>query len=183
MKRILFFSLIFSFASNLEAQILLDYESPNDSIKIVDFSSVKDSSNWRPKGEFVLPDIFFDYNKYTLRPESLVVLDQFANFLMQHPHYIIEISNHRDCRGSDLYSSNLTQRRAQSVVDYLITKGVNEKRLVARGYGDSKPLKLEGILLSCEYISSFTTDKEIQEKLYQFNRRTEFTILSTEFNQ
>ena len=112
-------------------------------------------------GEIVrLNNIFFDYDKATLRPESFPELDRVVEFLKTNPKVVIELSGHTDDRGSDNYNLNLSQNRAKTVVDYVISKGIDKSRLVAKGYGKSKPV----------------ATNETEEGR-QLNRRVEFEIL------
>jgi outer membrane protein OmpA-like peptidoglycan-associated protein len=107
-----------------------------------------------------LKNIYFDFNKTTLKPESFVELDKVYEFLRTNPKVEVEIGGHTDSNGSDQYNANLSQGRSESVVDYLITQGIDASRLSARGYGESKPID--------------TNDtKEGQAN----NRRVEFTVV------
>lgn len=108
-----------------------------------------------------LNNIFYDFDKSTLRSESISELDRMVLLMTENPTIKIELSSHTDNVGSDEYNLSLSQDRAQSVVDYLITKGINKDRLVAKGYGESKP------------IATNDTDDGRQQ-----NRRTEFKITS-----
>ncbi|MCB9233013.1 MAG: VCBS repeat-containing protein [Bacteroidia bacterium] len=87
----------------------------------------------------VLNDIFYDVAKATLRPESKDELDRLIKIMVDNPTLVIEISGHTDSDGSDAYNLNLSQRRAQSVVDYLIEANIADNRLVAKGYGETTP--------------------------------------------
>ncbi len=141
-----------------------------------------------------LPNIFYDYNKWTLRPESKQSLDQLVETLNDNPHVTIELMAHTDSRGGEKYNKDLSQKRAQSVVNYLIENGIDEERLVAKGYGESKPKKIdkqlaeqipffeEGTVLNDEYINSLPSEDE-KEIAWQINRRTEFKVLSTDYNK
>lgn len=110
--------------------------------------------------KIVLKNIFYDFDKATLRPESMSELERLARLLNNNPAMKIELSSHTDNKGSDEYNVKLSQERAQSVVDYLITKNISKDRLEAKGYGKSQP------------IATNDTDEG-----RQLNRRTEFTIL------
>lgn len=109
----------------------------------------------------VLRNIFFDFDKATIRPESANELDRLIKLLNENPTIRIELGSHTDSKGSDDYNMKLSQSRSQSVVNYLITKGISASRLEAKGYGETKP------------IATNDTDEGRQE-----NRRTEFKILS-----
>jgi peptidoglycan-associated lipoprotein len=107
-----------------------------------------------------LENIFFDLDKSSLRPESKIELDKFAEFLTQYPELKIEIGGHTDNRGDKVYNQKLSEARAKAVVDYLVGKGVDGKRLSWKGYGDTMP-----------------TVKDAQtEEQHQLNRRIEYTI-------
>lgn len=120
-----------------------------------------------PAGEITIPGIEYDFDRATLRPESMKILDDLAAFLILNDNLSVEIASHTDARGSDTYNQDLSQRRAKSCVDYLISKGIAADRLVATGYGESKPLIPE------KDINAMTT-KEEQEAAHQKNRRTSF---------
>ena len=109
----------------------------------------------------VLNNIFYDFDKATLRPESMSELDRLVQLLNENPTLTIELSSHTDNKGTDEYNQKLSQLRAQSVVDFLIGKSINKIRLVAKGYGEMVPVA--------------TNDTEEGR---QQNRRTEFKILS-----
>ncbi|HCQ29073.1 MAG TPA: hypothetical protein DIU39_02230, partial [Flavobacteriales bacterium] len=119
----------------------------------------------------VLKNIFYDYNKATLRKESINELDRLVKLLKDNPTIKIELSAHTDSRGSDAYNQKLSQARAQSVVDYLIEHGISKDRLVAKGMGESQPIYDDA------YIAKLPT-KEEKEWAHQQNRRTEFKIIS-----
>jgi len=120
-----------------------------------------------PLGEITIPGIEYDYNKATLRPESMKVLDDLAAFLELNDNLSVEIGSHTDARGSDTYNQDLSQRRAKSCVDYLISKGISADRLQATGFGESKPLIAE------KDINAMATTEE-KEAAHQKNRRTAF---------
>jgi len=88
----------------------------------------------------VLRNIYFDYDKATLRPESIEELERVVKFLQENPTLRVEISGHTDSDGSDAYNLRLSQARAQAVVDYLVSRGIEGGRLIARGYGESRPV-------------------------------------------
>jgi peptidoglycan-associated lipoprotein len=139
----------------------------------------------------VVENIFYDFDKAVLRDESKLALDSMVMLLKDHPNIVIEMASHTDRVGSAKYNQGLSQRRAQSVVDYLIANGIPRERLKPAGYGESKPKTVtkrihnqypqfeEGTTLTEEFIK--TLSKEDQEAADQINRRTEFTVLDTEF--
>jgi peptidoglycan-associated lipoprotein len=139
-----------------------------------------------------LPNIFYDFAKWDLRPESMVSLDKLVETLNDNPNVTIELMSHTDSRDTEEYNLTLSQKRAQSVVDYLVSKGIELARLTAKGYGESTPkvvdaliaqqnpfLKL-GTTLSEQYINSLSTDEQ-KEIAHQINRRTEFKVLRTDY--
>ena len=140
----------------------------------------------------VVENIFYDFDKAVLRPESKEALNEIVAMLNENPHVSIEIGSHTDRKGSEEYNIALSQRRAQSVIDYLIAAGIAEDRLSPMGYGKSVPKKVtkrinrdypefeEGIVLDEAFIESLTP--EDQEKADQINRRTEFQVLSIEYD-
>lgn len=140
----------------------------------------------------VVENIFYDFDKASLRPESKEALDEMARMMADNPNVTIEMSSHTDRHGSDQYNEGLSARRAKSVVDYLVSVGVSPKRLTWKGYGESRPKKVtkrinkeypefeEGIELTEEYIN--TLSPEEQDKADQINRRTEFEVTSTTYD-
>lgn len=140
----------------------------------------------------LIDNIFYDFDKATLRPESTASLDKLITLLDENPNVTIELSAHTDYRGSAAYNKDLSQRRAQSVVDYLIAHGVNADRLSPVGYGKEKPKTIkrkltetypwlkEGDVLTEEFIKALP-DEEKQEICNQLNRRTEFIVLRTTY--
>ena len=140
----------------------------------------------------VIENIFYDFDKATLRPESQKGLDEMIKMLNDNPNVTIELGAHTDRKGSDQYNERLAQRRAQSVVDYLIAGGIEKERLEAKGYGESVPKVInkkmaknydflnEGDVLTEEFILTLTPEQ--QEIADQINRRTEFKVLRTNYN-
>lgn len=140
----------------------------------------------------VIDNIFYDFDKATLRPESQKALDEMIKMLNDNPNVTIELGAHTDRKGTDQYNERLAQRRAQSVVDYLITGGIDKERLEAKGYGESVPKTInkklaksfdflkEGDILTEEFILTLTPEQ--QEMADQINRRTEFKVLRTNYN-
>ncbi len=139
-----------------------------------------------------IDNIFFDFASAELRPESTVSLDKLVETLKDNPNIVIELGSHTDNRGNDNFNLELSQKRAQSVVAYLITKGINPARLVSKGYGETAPKVAdlrdheaypfipEGQVLDPAYISSIK-DEDLQELAHFLNRRTEFKVLRTNF--
>ncbi len=114
--------------------------------------------------EIVIPNIYYDYNKATLRPESKAVLDSILIFFTTNKDLTIEIGSHTDSRGGDAYNEKLSQARAQSVVDYLIMKGIEKDRLTAKGYGETR------------LVNGCSNGVNCTEEEHQKNRRTTFRI-------
>ena len=139
----------------------------------------------------VIENIFYDFDKATLRPESKSALDELAGLMRENPHVTIELGAHTDRKGNEEYNMALSERRAQSVIDYLISAGIAADRLSPKGYGESVPKTVtkrinkefpqfeEGTILTEEYIA--TLSPEDQEAADQINRRTEFQVLSLEY--
>ena len=121
----------------------------------------------------LIKNIFYDFNKATLHPESKQALDKLVKTLNDNPNVTIELSAHTDSRGSDAYNEQLSQRRAESVVAYLIANGIAADRLTPKGYGESKPKFTDDV------ISALPEDE--QEQYHQMNRRTEFKVLRTTY--
>lgn len=140
----------------------------------------------------VIDNIFYDYDKATLRPESRQALDEMVQVLNDNPNVTIEMASHTDRHGSDAYNIDLSSRRAQSVIDYLIEHGIAADRLQSQGYGESRPKVItkklarefpqfkEGDTLTESFIEQLSP--EDQAIADQINRRTEFQVLSIDYN-
>jgi len=115
---------------------------------------------------FVIDNIYYDFDKYNLRADARVELDKLVKLMKENP-VNIEIGSHTDCRGSSAYNDKLSQKRAESAVNYIISSGIEKSRITAKGYGESQLLNkcADGVIC---------TSKE-----HQVNRRTEFKIIST----
>jgi outer membrane protein OmpA-like peptidoglycan-associated protein len=139
----------------------------------------------------MIDNIFYDYDKATLRPESTQALDELVTLLNENPNVTIELSAHCDYHGSQAYNVGLSQRRAESVVNYLISHGIVTDRLTPKGYGKEKPKVIrkklaaqydwlkEGDVLTEDFIKAL--DKDKQAICDQLNRRTEFIVLRTTY--
>ncbi|MBQ7853499.1 MAG: OmpA family protein [Muribaculaceae bacterium] len=140
----------------------------------------------------VVENIFYDFDQATLRPESQEALDELAEILRDNPHITIEMASHTDRWGEEDYNIDLSHRRAKSVIDYLTQVGISADRLQYQGYGETRPKIVtkkiandypqfqEGTELTEEFILTLSeTDQEIAD---QINRRTEFSVLSTDYN-
>lgn len=140
----------------------------------------------------VVENIFYDFDKASLRPESKEALDEMAQMLRDNPNVTIEMGAHTDRKGSDEYNVNLSNRRAKSVVDYLVGAGISPDRLTWKGYGESVPKKVtkrinreypqfpEETVLDETFIE--TLSEEDQEAADQINRRTEFQVTSINYD-
>ena len=150
-----------------------------------------------PKQPVVLPEIRYDLAKWDLKEEFMDSLMDLYLVMVNNPNVVVELRAHTDCRPFlGLTNDTLSQRRAQSVVDYLISRGIEPERLVAKGYAERVPRTLdrnmtirvdgkpysfaEGTTLDCDYINHMN-DKGRQEVAHQLNRRLEFLILRTDY--
>ena len=134
-----------------------------------------------PKKEITIEGIEYDFDSAKLRPESELILDELIEFLELNDDLVIEIRSHTDQRGNDEYNMKLSERRAQSVVDYLIAHDIPMDRLVPKGYGETMPAEVpdeDGNInvMTEEYIANLTTREERKEA-HQRNRRTAFFVL------
>ena len=140
----------------------------------------------------LIDNIFYDFDKATLRPESTAALDELVGLLQENPNVTIELSAHCDYKGSAEYNKRLSQRRAEAVVDYLVSHGIERERLTPVGYGKEKPKTVrrkltekytflkEGDVLTEDFIKQLK-EEEQQEQCNQLNRRTEFIVLRTTY--
>ncbi len=114
--------------------------------------------------EIVIENIYYDYNKANIRADAAIELNKIVALLKENPAIIIELGSHTDSQGSDKYNLDLSQRRAESAVQYIIDNGVSQNRISAKGYGETKP------------VSKCTNGVKCSEKEHQMNRRTEFKV-------
>lgn len=136
-------------------------------------------------------NVFYDFNKATITPSSIPALNGLVNLLKQNPSIAIELSAHCDYRGSQEYNLKLSQHRADAVVNYLTSHGIDKRRVLAKGYGKAKPKVItgkfaewypflkKGEVLSEEFIKKLSKSK--QDTCNALNRRTEFTVEKTTF--
>lgn len=116
-------------------------------------------------GEVVkLENIYYDFDKFDIRPDAAKELDRFVAFMNKYPGMEVELRSHTDCRGSDTYNQWLSQKRAESAVAYVIKQGIASTRIKARGYGESVP------------INQCVNGVQCTEEEHQMNRRTEFKV-------
>lgn len=139
----------------------------------------------------VVENIFYDFDRATLRPESKEALDKLIKLLNENPNVTIELGAHTDRKGSNEYNEGLAQRRAQSVVDYLIAAGIDTARLTAKGYGEMVPKTVtaklakkypflpEGTVLDETFVNALPPEE--QEVADQLNRRTEFQVTGMDY--
>jgi peptidoglycan-associated lipoprotein len=139
-----------------------------------------------------LPNILYDFGKWDLRPESMVSLDKLVETLLDNPNVTIELMSHTDSRDTEEYNQDLSQKRAQVVVQYLIDKGIEPERLSPKGYGESTPKVVDSetakqtpflkaaTALTEQYINTLANEEQ-KETAHQINRRTEFRVLRTDY--
>jgi len=114
----------------------------------------------------VLNNIYYDYDKWDIRPDAATELDKLVKIMVENPEINIELGSHTDSRGKDKYNQDLSQKRAESAVNYIISKGVDASRIKAKGYGESVP------------VNKCVNGVECTEEEFQMNRRTEFKVTS-----
>ena len=121
----------------------------------------------------VMENIFFDFNKATLKEESQLSLNKVVNVMNEIPDMTLTINAHTDNKGSDKYNLALSQKRAKSTYDYLVSKGIDKSRLAHKGYGESKPLH------DCKQNCTETQDSENRRVEFLINKAIEFTDATT----
>jgi outer membrane protein OmpA-like peptidoglycan-associated protein len=124
-----------------------------------------------PGKQFVLDDLYYDLDKYNIRPDAAIVLDRLVKILLENPEIRIEIDSHTDCRATDKYNMTLSQHRSESVVAYLISHGVNKSRLVAKGFGET------------QLVNKCADGVPCTEEEHQANRRTVIEILNKDIRK
>ena len=115
--------------------------------------------------KFTVDNIFYDFDKWDLLPESKVELDKLVKIMKDNPGLKAELGSHTDSRGTDTYNMKLSQKRSDSAVNYIVSKGIPQARIIAKGYGETQPVNDCGDGVPCT------------EEQYRMNRRTEFKIL------
>ena len=154
----------------------------NNKVFIIDFSVDP------VRKEVILPRIEYDFNKFDLRPQSIADLDILAETLKDNLNVVIELKSHTDYIGSNAQNNTLSQQRADACVAYLISQGIDEGQLVARGMGENEPFVIEnkdgrlkeGDVLTEKYIKKIKFKKN-REKANQYNRRTSFKVLREDY--
>jgi outer membrane protein OmpA-like peptidoglycan-associated protein len=115
--------------------------------------------------KFVMENIFYNFNKWDILPESEVELNKLVAIMNDNPSWKVELGSHTDARGSDSYNEVLSQKRSDSAVDYIVNNGIGRNRIIAKGYGES------------QLINRCKNGVECTDEEHRQNRRTEFTIL------
>ncbi len=115
--------------------------------------------------KFVMDNIYYDFDKWDILPESKIELDKLVKVMNDNPSWKVELGSHTDCRGSDPYNKILSQKRSDSAIGYIIGKGIAEGRIIAKGYGET------------ELVNECDDGVKCSEADHRKNRRTEFKIL------
>ncbi|GAB1454615.1 OmpA family protein [Draconibacterium sp.] len=115
--------------------------------------------------KFVMENIFYDFDKWDILPESKIELNKLIEIMNDNPSWKVELGSHTDARGSDSYNETLSQKRSDSAVDYIVNNGISRNRIIAKGYGES------------QLINRCKNGVECTDEEHRQNRRTEFTIL------
>ncbi len=120
--------------------------------------------------KFVMENIFYDYDKWDILPESEIELNKLVEIMNDNPSWKVELGSHTDARGSDSYNEILSQKRSDSAVDYIVNKGIIKNRIIAKGYGET------------QLINRCKNGVECSDEEHRQNRRTEFKILEMDGN-
>lgn len=115
--------------------------------------------------KFTMENIFYDFDKWDILPESEVELNKLVKVMKDNPGWKVELGSHTDCRGSDAYNEELSQKRSESAVSYIISKGISRDRIIAKGYGET------------QLVNKCDDGVPCPEEEHRMNRRTEFKIL------
>lgn len=115
--------------------------------------------------KFVMENIYYDFDKWDILPESEVELDKLVKIMKDNPSWEVELGSHTDCRGSDAYNEKLSQKRSDSAVNYIVSKGISRGRITAKGYGET------------QLVNECDDGVDCTEEQHRKNRRTEFKIL------
>jgi outer membrane protein OmpA-like peptidoglycan-associated protein len=126
-----------------------------------------------PDSQYIqIKNILYDFDKYSLRPESKSELDKLVSYMNTHPKYKVELQSHTDCRGTYKYNERLSENRSKSCVNYILSKGVSKDKITAKGYGEYQ--LLENCPCEDEIVS------ECSDEQHQLNRRTVFLLITPE---
>ncbi|MND58070.1 Photosystem I chlorophyll a apoprotein A2 [compost metagenome] len=112
-----------------------------------------------------LDNIYYDFDKWSIRKDATQELNRLVQVMNDNPTMVIELGSHTDSRGSDSYNLQLSQKRAESAVAYIVSKGIDQKRITAKGYGETKP------------VNHCVNGTKCSDAEFQLNRRTEFAII------
>ena len=179
------------YLNNKVSETTVGIEVNTDLIKDINIDPIK--------REIILPRIEYDFAMWNLRPQSILDLDLLVITLNENPNITIELNSHTDFRGTDLQNNNLSQKRANVCIDYLITKGISADRLVANGKGESQPYVIteedsknskrgwslkgkvfkEANILSESFINKLKV--KFRDIAHQYNRRTSFKVLTENY--
>ncbi|GHC45530.1 OmpA family protein [Ulvibacter litoralis] len=149
--------------------VATDYESNAVTTKEANKTTITTTVALKPieeiiaDGKVILNPIFFDYNKHNIKSQAAFELDKLVSIMKKYPEMVIKAESHTDNRGKDAYNLNLSERRAQATVQYVISKGIAASRITGQGFGESKPINNCG--------------DNCSEKQHQENRRSEFIIV------
>ncbi|PLX10522.1 MAG: hypothetical protein C0598_10190, partial [Marinilabiliales bacterium] len=174
-----------------------NYFTFKDSLNTYSFTSNNDFEvsvilNPIPEDPIVLPNILYDLNRWNLKQQYQDSLKILIGILNDNPNLVIELRSHTDSRASKSYNDELSQKRAQTVVDFLVENGIEPQRLIAKGYGERVPRLIaedtyisgffikQGTELTEKFIESFSSN-DVKEKLFELNRRTEFMVIAKDF--
>jgi outer membrane protein OmpA-like peptidoglycan-associated protein len=119
----------------------------------------------------VLKNIYYDFDKWNIRPDASLELDKLVKVLEENPEINIELGSHTDSRGSDEYNRVLSQKRAEAAVAYIVSRGISQSRITAKGYGENIP------------VNQCVNGVKCSDEEFQMNRRTEFKVTSISKNQ
>jgi outer membrane protein OmpA-like peptidoglycan-associated protein len=117
------------------------------------------------KKKFVMENIFYDFDKWNILPESEIELNKLIKVMNDNPGWKVELSSHTDARGSDSYNMILSQKRSDSAVSYIVKSGISKDRIIARGYGET------------QLVNRCKNGVKCPDEEHRKNRRTEFQIL------
>ena len=138
-------------------------QNPNESSQIVPWTDIE---NVIINKTFILKNVYFEFDKSVMLSGSEKDINLLHTFLLEHPDIKVEIGAHTDSKGSTEYNISLSQLRAQTVVNFLVAKGIEKKRLVAKGYGETQPIAANELSDGSDYPEG-----------RQMNRRVEFKII------
>ncbi|ADY50690.1 OmpA/MotB domain protein [Pseudopedobacter saltans DSM 12145] len=136
-----------------------------EGIVVADCGAIADFFKENAHKAIRIENIYYDFDKWNIRPDAAVELDKLVKILKDNPTIWIELGSHTDSRGKDAYNLNLSQKRAESAVGYIVSRGIDKNRIAARGYGETQ------LLNRC------SNGVECTEEEHQLNRRTEFKIV------